>query len=553
MPSVPVSPRKRRNGFIFFGWLVLVLILAVKGNAGAGEDEKKSPKMLMPRVGVGVEYGGFLKRGEDYSSAFRYQVLVDLFKWRRNLLYLEIDGEISFGIPSNNLAFNRIRHHMALLGYRFDLGNYYLGPRLYHRCHNPFKERGRLIGSRDRNLTNIYFIGLQLVDKAMLVGQKDRGIVFDPARPFEFLGRWHVAGSVDKVLHREFCDLDWLFQGRVRFDIFRYRRLVPYIEAGGEVLGRTKSWWFIPRVEGGVRFHAGYLTFTPFLQWGRTQEWKRLFYNQTDTQFVSKSYLFGGGRLEFLLDKETLAARPLGEGLQFFPEVHGQAEYAFYLGSTKHLTFAKVDLELYFLRWQLFTLFVNLGTDLSSFEDNAAPFKVWYRLDYGVRYAWRDFFVEGFVRHARRLDAHDFFNVRESAHLAGGRVGTRGILLGHYDDGISFEGPESFQWLHKLNAEVRLAHYFDTQDWPYLWNLASQVRWDVLRWRFMIPYLQGGLEWRAAHRGSRDRFDYYVEPGLRFHGVMDLAVFYRFQHQETLFTAGGPKENQSLIGIRALF
>jgi hypothetical protein len=44
-----------------------------------------------------------------------------------------------------------------------------------------------------------------------------------------------------------------------------------------------------------------------------------------------------------------------------------------------------------------------------------------------------------------------------------------------------------------------------------------------------------------------------VEPGLRLHGVMDLAFFYRWQHRETIRTFQGPLENQSLVGIRVLF
>ena len=155
--------------------------------------------------------------------------------------------------------------------------------------------------------------------------------------------------------------------------------------------------------------------------------------------------------------------------------------------------------------------------------------------------------------HQRRLDARVFRRLREGGHQAGASLGTRGMLLGHYDEGISFTGPQSFRWLHRLNAATSLSHYFDTQDWPYLWNVGARVRWDVLRWHFLIPYLEGGLEWRSAHRRYHDTFEYYMEPGVRFKGVLDLALFYRFQHQEAIWSAKGPWENQSLIGIRTLF
>jgi hypothetical protein len=175
--------------------LILFLFFAPGQEAdalGAG-DESRPPWVLMPRVAVGIEYGGFLVRGEDYSSLFRYHYLIDFLEYNRHIIYTDIDGEISFGTPQEPLAFNRIRHHLAIFGYRYDLGNSYLGLRLYHRCHSPFREREQLGYSLRRTQANTYSIGLEFVNKAMLVGQADRGIVFDRAKSLDFedAGRWH--------------------------------------------------------------------------------------------------------------------------------------------------------------------------------------------------------------------------------------------------------------------------------------------------------------------------------------------------------------------------
>jgi hypothetical protein len=69
----------------------------------------------------------------------------------------------------------------------------------------------------------------------------------------------------------------------------------------------------------------------------------------------------------------------------------------------------------------------------------------------------------------------------------------------------------------------------------------------------MIPFVQAELDFVDAHLHSRDVVEYYVEPGVRFHGVMDLALYYRWQHRETIKTFQGPTENQSLVGIQVLF
>lgn len=534
--------------------LLAALLLTLAGESSAQEAQLEGglPGMLMPRVGVQIQAGGFALRGEEFSSAFGYRLLIDIWQYKRHILYTEIDAETSLGLPGEDLAFNRIRHQVAILGYRYDLGDYYVGLSFYHRCHNPFKERGRLETNLERNITSTYSIGLDFKDKAMMVGMKDWGLAFDPHRPFEFLGRWHFALSLYRVLGRFSVDLDWIFTGKVRYDLFRYRFLVPYLEAGGEVLGWSK-WQATPQVEAGIRFHGGRLEFTPFCQWGHSQEWARHSNGGHKSRFVAHSYVFAGGRLEFLLDQETLAASPSGKGLQLFPEVHGSAEYAFYLGSRYNSSLGNVELNLDLLRVKPLTLFANLRVNLDAPKEDLTPGKVLYWPEYGLRFDWDRCFLEAFVCNAKRLDVYDFNNVRESANLAGGRFGTQGMRLGHYDDGISFQGPALFQWLHHLNGEVSLAHYFHNQDWPFRWNLAAQARWDVLRWHFVIPYLAGGVEWLTAGRGSQDAVEGYVEPGLRFHGILDVALYLRLQHRETIRSSRGPAENQSLIGIRALF
>ncbi len=535
--------------------LVLILLVASGQEAGAleGGDEWRPPWVLLPQVAVGIEYGGFLLRGEDYSSLFRYHFLIDLWKYNRHLIYTEIDGEISFGTPQEPLAFNRIRHHLAIFGYRYDLGNSYLGLRLYHRCHSPFREQEQLDYSLRRTQANTYAIGPEFVNKAMLVGQADRGIIFDRAKPLEFLGRWHVAFHLNRVFYREFNDLNWLLEGRVRFDVLRYGLFIPYLEAGGEILSRRDRWTFIPRVEGGVRFHGGRVEIIPFIRWGRTEEWLRQTNALESTYFVSRSYLLGGGRLEFLFDQETPTFHPAAEKLQFFPEVHGQAGYGLYLGSRYHQGAGNVELDIDLIGWQSLILFTNLGMDCNTTKIDLSIdiLRLW--LEYGLRYSWSKFFLEGFLSHARRMETAEFRGLKESAHQIGVRVGSRGMLPGHYDDGISFGGPDRFAWLNKLNAQLSLAYCFDAYEWPYKWNLAAQARWDVLRWRFLVPYFQGGVEWLAHGWGGEDALGYYIEQGLRLRGVLDLAMFYRFQHRETIWSFRGPKGNFNLIGIRVLF
>jgi len=551
---------RKSSGYLLLTAMLLVMALAGLCRADAvddkeGEADTKPHVVLVPRVRIGLEYGGLVVRRGDFSSAFRYNYLIDLLQYGRHILFTDINGEIDWGTPGLGLAFNRIRHNISILGYRYDLGKYYIGLQYYHRCYNPFQGKGRLaLSLHNRTLATTYYLGLEFVDKAMLVAQEDYGIDFDPAKPFEFLGRFHFALNLNRATARQYTELSWLFIARTRLDLLRFQNLVPYVEARGELLGQG-PWNFVPRVETGVRFHWPTVEFTPFVQWGRTEEWVRIFYGDQSIHFESRSYLYAGGRLEFLLDRETIARRASLADRQwkFFPEVHGQGEYGFFAGSRYNRGAGGLNLNLDLIRCQHLSLFSNLTMHMDTAPTALNPDKVLLAVDYGLRYDWPIIFLEAFGRSAARLDSDRLHDGGNSPNLAGARVGTQGMRLGHYDDGISFAGPNQFQWLHKFNAQVSLAHYFNSINWPATWNVAAQARWDILRWWRMIPYVKGGLEFIDAHRQSTDVVEYFVEQGLRFHGVMDMAFFYRFQHRETIYTFRGPTEGQSFVGLRVLF
>jgi hypothetical protein len=565
---------RRSSAYLLVAVVLLVMALAGTSRALAVEEtevesDAKPHLVLVPRIGIALEYGGLLVRRGDFSSAFRYNFLIDLLQYGPHLLYTVIEGEIDWGTPGLALEYNRTRHNLDIIGYRYDLGNYYVGCQFYHFCNNPFRNPGVVVSNQhehvvygdlhDRTANSAYFVGLQFVDKAMLLGQKDRGIVFDPARSFEFLWRFHPEVYLNREISQTDSNVNWLFSGRVRLDMLRFHNLIPYVEAGGDLLGLLKQWSFVPKVETGVRLHWKNAEFTPFVQWGHTEEWLRIFQNPSDGPFIpkvihfeSRSYMYAGGRLEFLLDRESIASRMTGAQWQFFPEVHGQGNYGLYLGSRYNYGTGGLTLNLDLIRWQHLNLFSNLAMHMETLPTDFSLDKVLYSVDYGLRYDWPKIFLEGFGRSAARVDVsgHD---QAESPNLAGARIGTQGIRLGHYDDGIDFNSPERFQWLNKFNAAVSLGHYFNSVSWPATWNVTAQARWDVLRRGHMIPFVEGGLEFADAHRHSQDVVEYYVQPGLRFHGVMDLAVYYRWQHRETILSFNGPTENQNLLGFQVLF
>ena len=192
---------------------------------------------------------------------------------------------------------------------------------------------------------------------------------------------------------------------------------------------------------------------------------------------------------------------------------------------------------------------MNLNTRSEDFK----PDKVTYTIQYGLTYYWKKYFFEGFVSNQVRLDSNIFRGPTERSNLLGLRAGTKGMKPGYYDFGISFNNQQNFQWLNNWQGQASVAHYFQNQDWPYLWDFEAKVRWDVCRLYFAIPYVQSDINWRIGSSSTKDSFEYAIEPGVRFHGIFDLAIYYRFQHLNNNLIFPGPYQNQNLIGIKVLF
>ncbi len=533
--------------------IILLVTMAKPGEATPGEG-REIPEgwALFPRLGLSVEYGGYLVQTDAFTSLLRRRLEIDLLQYRRHIFYMEFDEQTFIGTPADKWDFNLMRYDINLGGYRYDLGEYYLGLFVHHQCNNPFQgEKYRGLVNRAR--ANLYYVGLEFLTKTMRLGMKNRGINFDSPQAFEFLGRWHGAASVNRVIVKENADLDWLLKAQVRYDIFRYYRLVPYVEAGVDVLVANSATRAAPSVEVGTRYHLSRVDFTPFFKWSRNQEFITERLSPTTTILAAKNSLYGGARLEVLLDADTLSpAKGIGQ-VQLFPEIHGSADYGLHLRSRFFNGLGSVELDFEALRYDPWTVFVYTGMKFDSRKEDFKPDKVIYNLQYGLTYGWQNYFVEGFLDQRKRLDANIFRGTEESTNLAGLRAGTKGMKPGHYNDGISFAGPVTFQWLNKLNGQVSLGHYFQNRDWQYLWDLTAQARWDICRWRFVVPYLQGGVNWLSGGGRTDDAVEYSVEPGLRFHGVLDVALYYRFQHRENVIFFRGPSENQSIVGIKALF
>jgi hypothetical protein len=539
--------------------LVTMGVLLIAANQGrAGEVEKdpdgKAGLQIMPRVGVSLEYGGFMQADNDFTSRMRRRLDLDMLQYGNNILYLEFDESTFLGTPGATWNFNQVRYRIHVFGWRYNLPEHYVGLFFNHWCDNLFlTDRLPVPGTRLQDST--YLLTLEFLSKSMRLGMKDRGISFDPARPFEFLGRWHYAASVGRFISRSEPfdpDLNWVLNGALRYDILRYRRLIPYVEFTGETrVGPSVR--FSPLVEVGVRWHLYDQTdITPFFQWGRAQTLLDEPAGSLPVRRAAISAAYGGVRVETLLDGRESGNDP-EKDWQLLPEIHGNCSYFLALKSRYYGWGGNLDVDLEVLRRPPWTLFFYSQFKLDTRKRDLAIIRSDYQFQYGLTYTREPFFIEGFIDNTKWLDVHTYQDDSSRANLGGVRAGTRGMKPGHVDDGIKFPANQCFQWLNNYNGQLSLGHFFNNLNWQYLWGLSGQVRWDILRWHAVIPYAQVELAWLSGGGATPDAVNYAAEQGLRFHGRLDLSLYFRFQHQENARYFRSPADNASIIGLRTLF
>uniref|UniRef100_A0A7V4G8P1 Uncharacterized protein n=1 Tax=Desulfobacca acetoxidans TaxID=60893 RepID=A0A7V4G8P1_9BACT len=535
------------------GWLCLGWSPEAAATVEELARENPSRIFLLPRVGVALEYGGFILNKANEASRLRREVELDMLRLGPHLLYVEFREVTRVGVPGNPWEFDRVEYLMALPGYRYDLGEHYVGVLADHWCLNNFKSSALQGSGTGRSFASIYLLTLEFLDKGSLIGQKDRGIVFDATRPFEWLGRWHYRAQAGWAFARdpEAVGLQWALKGEVRLDLCRYRRLVPYVTAGSEVWVGP-SWRFFPWGEVGVRWHAGdRVNLIPFLSGGRRPELYQPPQPAAPLQRQAKGYLYGGVRLEASLEPPREEGRAPA-GWQLLPELHGTAGYAWLLHSRDYGFSGGIDFYLEVLRREPWTWFLYGGLQLATKKSDLSLLKARYWLEYGLTYTREPFFAEALMAHSRRYDTDNGDYPPEGANLAGVRLGTRGMKPGQINRGITFDTP-GFKWLGLPHAQLTAGHYFLNRNWQYLWQVKADGRVDLARYYRVVLYGAGEVAWLKGGGATDDAVHYAGEAGLRIHGDFDLSVYYRFQHQPDARNFRGPADNQSLVGVKAVF
>jgi hypothetical protein len=512
--------------------LTLIFISAFKSQE-VKADQTKDTVSFMPEVNMMVEATGFSSNKADYSAKFQRLIQLDVLRYKDISLGLEFNEETILGGPgyASDEPYN-LRNRIRYLNLRYDGVERSFGLFYNHTCDNGIERQG---AERAWDV-----VGLELVTKNMRYGHKNYGINFNPQKEFEFLSRFGYTLSLAKTVLERDPELDAIGKFFLRWDILRYRNYIPYFELGlSPIWGSELRWDYI--IELGTRINYKRASLSPFIKYSYE-------HNLDRWQGLSEHFFMAGLRLESLNEASSDLSPQKKEG--FSPQMHMEGYYAKVVGADDFEWDGDVTLDIELYRQETFKTFLNTNVNFLSPSGTYRPRFVTYRLEPGIGVEDNEKSLEFIYRHVSRYDANTSDGFTEHAGLLGLRGQTLGMRTGHKNEGIDFSSSQRCEFLKKLDWKIVGGRYIYTSDYDYDWNVGLGARWDILRHRKKIPYLEGNLNFLI---GDNLDTEYYLESGVRFHGRGDTTFFSRYQHKKNIDRFGGYDKDYLLAGVRFEF
>jgi hypothetical protein len=497
-----------------------------------GAEEASGTFSFMPEVNMMLEATVFSSNQANHSAKFQRLIQTDVLRYRDISLGLEFNEETILGGPdySSDEPYN-LRHSLRYLNLRYDGKERSFGLFYKHTCVNGIDRSGAERGWD--------VIGLELMTKNMRRGYKNQGIRFDSQKEFEFLSQFgYTISLAKKVLERD-READGIGELLVRWDILRYKNYIPYIDARVcTILGSEIKWDY--SLELGTRINYERAFLAPFIKYSYQHDVDRW-------EGLSEHFFMAGLRLETLTGDE-----PLNLKYDFSPlsQIHMQGYYANLVGGEDFEWNGNVTIDIEIYRTQTLTAFFNTNVDFLSPDRAYRPRFVTYKLQSGIGLNKDGESLEIVFCHTSRYDVNTSDGFTEHSGLVGLRRQTLGMRTGYKNKEIDFTSPKRFEFLRKIDWKISGGRFIYTSDYDYDWNTELGARWDILRYKKRIPYLEGNLNLLI---GDNLDIEYYIESGIRFHDVGDITFFGRYQHKENMDYFGGYDEDYLLAGVRFEF
>ena len=478
----------------------------------------------------------YAENDAGYTMILHRVIGFDILRYRHVVLSFSVDEAIRYkDTPSNYFYPYLIHNQMDFVNIRWELPQGSLSWFIDHACNNNINQD--VVGSMR---VRWYGTGMRWETHGMRTGHKSGNIAPGTSEGFEVLNSINYGISAAKSLSTRYHNYTMIVRGALRYDPLRYYVLIPYLE--GSFVALVEDRVKIDRtLEAGMRIHLPNMDIAPYVSY------KRLHNIDLENRDALDFYLVGI-RMEALLGgdrgQERETAMPL------LPAVHFSGSYGHFVVDEYLYFNSDIFIEADLIRIRSLSVFLNsrLSHNSSSKSKGLYPRYLQYTTESGISYRLPilRILIEPFYRYGRFDEGNYNRGYNEQYQLIGMRL-ERGMKIGYINSGIDFHGGRDFEWLNGINWLISAGRVVRESSYGYDWEFQLQLRWDILRYWVIVPYLSGGV---VFIRDESSVWEYAAETGLRMHFNLELMLFYQYKQRSEPDIPNGIDGRYHLVGVR---
>jgi len=494
--------------------------------------------IILPQVGLQMEGRGIAGNNAGYKMETHRIIDIDFFKINNVILSLFMNESLLYTRKGQDLINPRsINYDMDYGNLRWESGYGILSLFFAHECTNIINDNH----SHGKQL-RWYAPGIRWESYGMKTGRKNAG-ANNLNNNYNIINNLNYRLSVEKSISNQDFNYAYKLTGTLRYDIFNYYFLNPYIE------GSFYSWidghdrinrYF----ETGIRMNAGKADITPFI--GTSHKYDIDYRNGSDIDLY-----YVGLRMETLLKDETGIETVKSREPLLSPAFHFRGNYGKYVDN-ENLNFnADILIEIDFFTSSTISPFLSSRLMHNSLKESAGMYPRYLQesIESGLSYKQNfiNTYIEPFYRYVRFDNGNSFDGYTRQFSEAGLRFIRGGMKTGFGDNGTWFNRTPGFELINKIDWSFSAAGIFKDKYYDDGWDCGLEIKWNILRYNITVPYISAGINLLAGEDYNRI---YNIESGIIARSGLYWILFYRFEYRTETDPVNGLYRIYHLAGIR---
>ncbi len=533
-------------------FLTLIFLLTIKNSfpneipkgyppiAGDTQNKNSNSNVFFPRIGLGIDGRTFAENDANYNMEIHRIIDIEAFRIK-NFAFSFFVNEF--------LIFNNANHYYLKpysINYTMDYGTFswdfmygIFSVFFDHNCSNIFNENK----TNSRQL-RWYGAGIRWESYGMKTGRKDIKININNSTDFKFINNLNYKFSFERKFNTQAFNYNYLVIGNLRYDILNYYFFIPYIEGSFTSLIDNRI-RFNRSFEAGIRMHFNKGDIIPFAGINHRNDID--YYNGKEADLF-----YIGLAMETLLgnDDKTKSDNIKSAGLPF-PEFHFSGSYGKFIKNDNLNFNTDIFIGMNLFSSSVISPFLNSRLVHSSQKAGAGMFPRYIRSNLEAGFTYRlkliNILIEPCFDYFRYDEGNYYHGYIEEFSTLGLRVKNREMKTGFANDGVDFNKASRFEWINRIDWLISAQKTIKENHDKYTYESIINLRWNVFRFKIMIPYISAGITLLKDDNYNRV---YNIEHGVRIQNGLYWMLFYRFEYRTAVDPDNGLFRDYHLFGIR---